>query len=370
MPPDQGLCDKQQAGIKGKKNRLTYLFVVNADGSKKLAPLIIGKSYKPWAFGGKTGSQLGFDYHNNAKAWMTGTIYQEWLEDWDTKLRKEGRKILLLQDNFSGHIVPNTLTNIHVENFEPNLTAHVQPNDQGIICCFKARYRAKFINCAVDLYEAGVTPSQIYDIDQLEAMRLADEAWNEVDTTTIRNCWRKASILPDTDLPIVQPSLRVPISSLVHATDSSETSNSLDPILQAESDVGHALDDLESTGILQCSNRMNLTELLNPASEAHDVFDVTDHDIYTAVMDAKKVQEGMDSEGSSSNSNAPIANEATPTRNKALHTVCTLRKYTKGINSPFSRKLEVMLGTFGREIRTLGMQSMMDTKITSYFSCT
>lgn len=90
MPPDQGLCDKQQVGIKGKKNRLTYLFVVNADGSKKLAPLIIGKSYKPRAFGGKTGSQLSFDYHNNAKAWMTGTIYQEWLDDWDTKLRKEG----------------------------------------------------------------------------------------------------------------------------------------------------------------------------------------------------------------------------------------------------------------------------------------
>jgi hypothetical protein len=340
--------------------------VANADGSKKLALLIIGKAYKPQAFGGKTGSQLGFDYRNNAKAWMTGTIYQEWLEDWDTKLRTEGRKILLLQDNFSGHVVPNTLTNIRVKNFEPNLTAHVQPNDQGIIRCFKACYRAKFINRAVDLYKAGVTPSQIYDIDQLEAMCLADEAWNEVDTTTIRNCWRKAGILPDTDLPIVQPSLQVPISSLVHAANSSESSNDSDPIFQAENDVARALDDLESTGILQRSNRMDLAELLNPVSEAHNVFDVTDHDIYTAVMDVKKVREDMES--SSSNSNAPI--EDTPTRNEALHAVCALRKYTKGINSPFARKLEAMLGTFGRETRTLGMQSMMDTKITSYFSRT
>ena len=57
-------------------------------------------------------------------------------------------------------------------------------------------------------------------------------------------------------------------------------------------------------------------------------------------------------ESSSSNSNAPIANEATPTRHEALHAVCTLRKYMKGINSPFGRKLEVMLGTFGWETCT------------------
>jgi len=45
--------------------------------------------------------------------------------DWDKKLRGKHQKILLLQDNFSGHIVLETLTNIQVINFEPNLTAHV-----------------------------------------------------------------------------------------------------------------------------------------------------------------------------------------------------------------------------------------------------
>ena len=33
----------------------------------------------------------------------------------------------------SSHIVPEGLQNIRVENFSPNLTAHVQPMDQGII---------------------------------------------------------------------------------------------------------------------------------------------------------------------------------------------------------------------------------------------
>jgi len=64
--------------------------VVNADGSKKLAPLIIGKANKPHAFKNKMGVELGFNYRHNAKAWMTGKLYQEWLLDWDQKLARDG----------------------------------------------------------------------------------------------------------------------------------------------------------------------------------------------------------------------------------------------------------------------------------------
>ena len=164
-----------------------------------MPPLIIGKAKKPRTFENKTGMQHGFYYRHNAKAWMMAGIYQEWLQEWDRKLRMRNRKIVLLQDNFSGHIIPDGLQNIRIVNFKPNLTAHVQPMDQGIIKSFKAYYRAKFVQCAVNYYEEGITPSQIYNINQLDAMRLADLAWCEVDTTTIRNCWDKASIIPIID---------------------------------------------------------------------------------------------------------------------------------------------------------------------------
>ena len=88
---------------------------------------------------------------------MTAKLYQEWISDWDRKLRAKGRHILLLQDNFSGHKPPDGLTNICVENFEPNLTAHIQPMDQGIIQCFKAHYRIAFIQRSVDKYDSGTT---------------------------------------------------------------------------------------------------------------------------------------------------------------------------------------------------------------------
>jgi len=109
MPPDQGLADKRCLGVKGKKVRLTYAFTSNVSGSEKLPPVVIGKAKKPRAFGNKTGPQLGFYYQNNAKAWMTSALYQEWIQQWDRELGTKNHKILLLQDNFSGHITPDGL---------------------------------------------------------------------------------------------------------------------------------------------------------------------------------------------------------------------------------------------------------------------
>ena len=47
MMPDRGLFDRKQLGVKAKKNRLTYMFTLNADGSEKLSPFIIGKAAQP-----------------------------------------------------------------------------------------------------------------------------------------------------------------------------------------------------------------------------------------------------------------------------------------------------------------------------------
>ena len=364
MPPDCGLADKQHSGLKAKKQRLTYLFTTNADGSTKLPPLIIRKYQKPRAFENKTGSQLGFYYRANAKAWMTASIYQEWLLDWDQKLRIEGRKILLLQDNFSGHVVPETLTNIQVVNFEPNLTAHVQPNDQGIIRSFKAYYRAKFIQRAVTRYECGTTPAQIYDINQLEAMKLAQAAWDEVDTTTVRNCWRKAKILPKSDSSqsaVAKPSL--PISSLVHMND---TANSDNPVAHhAETILQTALDDLQSTGALQRSNRMNIAELLNPATETTNVFDATDEDIFQSVMDAKELGESTVTVGDEI---GRAALEPRPLRMDVLQVVMMVKRDLAISEDSRDHKLEMLLDSYAQRTRAAGIRSTRESKLTDYFT--
>jgi hypothetical protein len=94
-----------------------YALTTNATRSKKLPPFVIGKAKKPCVFGNQLGAQLGFHYQNSAKAWMTSILYQEWLQNWDRELHTQGQKILLLQDNFSGHIAPSGLENIWIKSF-------------------------------------------------------------------------------------------------------------------------------------------------------------------------------------------------------------------------------------------------------------
>ena len=349
----------KHSGTKGSKVRLTYALTSNADGSEKLPPLIIGKALKPRVFKNKTGSQLGFYYRANAKAWMTTSLYQKWISDWDRTLRAKGRHILLLQDNFSGHVPPEGLTNIRVENFEPNLTAHIQPMDQGIIQCFKAHYRIGFNKRALHNYGAGITPSGVYEIDQLTAMGLAHRAWLEVDTTTIRNCWHKANILPEIEqaapLSPCQPSL--PISALIHHQE--------DPIVAVEKQLNATLDELERTGVLQHSNRMGISELLNPQDETFAVIKVADKDIFEAVMEARRAQEDENGDIDDVDLVEPV-----PTRVELLQAVSLITRYTRynNNNNAYLQKVDSIMASFAWQTRTIEVDNTTQTRLTSYFS--
>ena len=359
MPPDRGLADKKHSGVKGKKVRLTYVLTSNASGSEKRDPFVIGKAHKPRAFNKKSGADLGFLYRNNAKAWMTMSLYQEWIHTWDRELDLKKRNILLFQDNFSGHVVPNDLKRIEVVNFEPNLTAHVQPMDQGIIKSFKAHYRAQYIERAINCYDAGVTPLAIYDINQLEAMRLAHNAWHEVDADTIRHCWRKADILPD---PPTIPPPHIPISSMLIDTASN-------PLVFTENLVTAALDDLVLRGVLQASNRMSLEELLNPSDESFGIDETTDEEIWKAVLDSKVQRENADANNVGDNDvddDAPI--ELPPSRHEALQAKITIEKYIAVIDEPYARKLESILAEFARSTRLIDTQKMKVSLVTDYFA--
>ena len=324
LPPDRGLADKRRPGVKGVKTRLTYVFTTNADGSGKLKPLVIGKYGKPRAFERKSAAQLGFYYRYNAKAWMTKALYQEWLHEWDLELKQEKRNILLLQDNFAGHVAPDDLQCIRVENFKARLTSHIQPNDQGIIQSFKAHYRARFIERAISRYDTGITPSALYEINQLQAMRLAAEAWMEVDATTIKNCWKKSGILPDIALAIPKP--LVPISSLLVALDSQ------DPVAEVEKRLIVAMDGLQQRGVLQASNRMSLEELLNPVAESQTIDATLDEEIYSAVMEAQ--HGNLMTNDDSDAEDGPV--DPPPTRCEALKAALLIKKYVETMNEPWA----------------------------------
>ena len=108
------------------------------------------------------------------------------------KMRSEKQHILLTIDNFSGHYINYEPTNIQIEFFEPNLTPFVQPLDAGIIRCFKAHYRKGLCLCAIDRDDKGA--EDIFDLNLLEGMKMAKEAWDAVSAETIKNCWKHTKI--------------------------------------------------------------------------------------------------------------------------------------------------------------------------------
>ena len=310
-------------------------------------------SLKPRAFKKKTGKQLGFYYRNNATAWMTTVLYQEWLTDWDKKLRDQRRKVVLLQDDFSGHVVPDNLTNIEVMNFSPNLTSHVQPADAGIIRAFKAHYRCLYMERALDRYDEGLSPAIIYDIDQLEAMRLADLAWDTVKQSTIRNCWVKSGILPD-------PPTRGDTASPETAPAPAE-----EPAASAETELVEVLDQMQSRGIIQRSNRVDLEDLVNHPGEQILIDLTTDEELKEAALSRRANEQDMDINGGDNGNEESIS--LVPTRRDALAAASTLRLFVHHNEGEFSRKLEVLLASFGRNTRLEETYSLQDTEITQYF---
>jgi hypothetical protein len=78
-PPDRGLATQQMSGKKKEKFRISIGLACNADGSERLEPFFIGKAKKPRCFKKQTPEQRGFYYRNNKKAWMTSSLFEEYV---------------------------------------------------------------------------------------------------------------------------------------------------------------------------------------------------------------------------------------------------------------------------------------------------
>ena len=243
--PDKGLSTYSLPGRKKVKVRLTAHFCTNADGSDRLPIWIIGKAKKPRSFAaaGVNIQHLNIVYRNNKTAWMTNTIFEEFLRWFDIRMR--GRKVVLLMDNFSAHelAVENiTQSQRPLENtliiwLPANSTSRYQPLDQGIIASWKLHWKRQWLRFLMDEFDAGRDPISRMDI--LKAIRWSIPAWEiDVQSTTISNCFQKG---------------------LFRQTYSVSTN----PI---EAEIRYGLQRLEEARFIQ--EAMDINNFLNPAEES------------------------------------------------------------------------------------------------------
>jgi hypothetical protein len=60
-------------------------------GTIKMKPLVIGKSKSPRCLKGV--KNLPLEYAHNASAWMTASIFEDYLCNWDRQLNKKKKKL-------------------------------------------------------------------------------------------------------------------------------------------------------------------------------------------------------------------------------------------------------------------------------------
>jgi hypothetical protein len=175
-------------GGKRSKERITVALCTNFDGTDKRRPIVIGRSQNPrWMK--KMKQPIPVLYRANKSAWMTTNIFEDWLLEWNRQLRTQNRRIILILDNCTAHSHP-TLSNIKLHFLPPNCTSKLQPLDLGIIKNFKVYYRRSMLDEILLTLEKDATAIPSFTVGQ--AITLMTNAWRQVTSTTIQNCWLKA----------------------------------------------------------------------------------------------------------------------------------------------------------------------------------
>ncbi|GFO41360.1 tigger transposable element-derived protein [Plakobranchus ocellatus] len=200
--PDKTLALKGERCTRGKKakERMTVLIAVNMSGMEKLPLLVTGKLLRPRCM--KNVKNLPVEYTAYKKVWMTGAIFENWLQKLDRKFLLQGRFIATVVDNCPAHPNIDDLRSIKFVFLPPNTTSHLQPCDQDIINSFKHHYRTrtvrKYLNLIKDKMSSAPTQptsSETFRISVLGALYDMRSAWDKVTEQTIKNCFRHTGFL-------------------------------------------------------------------------------------------------------------------------------------------------------------------------------
>lgn len=179
------------SGGKVCKERLTLLLGCSMSG-EKLPPLVIGKHKSPRCFRGIDCKHLPCEYKHSRNAWMTTTIFQEWLSDLDRRMVSQRRHIILFLDNATPHRNIQQLSNIRLQFLPPNCTSIIQPMDQGVIWSFKCKFRKLLLEHVISEVDVNFDLTVAKKLHVLHALHFTKRAWSDVHPDVLINGFSKA----------------------------------------------------------------------------------------------------------------------------------------------------------------------------------
>ncbi|EPX72531.1 ARS-binding protein [Schizosaccharomyces octosporus yFS286] len=201
LGPSKKVKSEQIRGIRREKAKVTITACCNASGTEKLPLWVIGYSHLPRAFKnlGIRPENINVNWKFTGRALMTTSIMEEWLRWFDARM--EGRKVLLLLDNFIAH--GRAIENIRLSGSDlkntviimlPNSSVNLQnPFEIGIIYNLKSLYRISWLKFLLRHKESELNP--YYKMNLFIAMQWINEAWHSnLSPTLIKDCFLNSGI--------------------------------------------------------------------------------------------------------------------------------------------------------------------------------
>jgi hypothetical protein len=293
--PSAGLTSRVTPGVKKDKSRISILACTNATGSDRFPLWFIGRAKQPRALRSTNLAALRAVYRGNTKAWNNNIVMAEWLGAFYNHI--SNRRVLLLMDNFSAHLLAVHTTppppNIRIQWLPAESTSVFQPLDQGILQNLKHYYKKNWLRFMLREYESGQDPIKTVTLHQALCWSLS--AWNdEITSSTIYSCFRKSTVIDGRSLKLPEQ----PVSGIQQ-------------LYQAVRTAG------------QIQDAMDISQFLNPAEE--DATPYNEEDEAQDPLDTLLLE--MDSSYTADDDELPEAEPYKPTPHEAHTAVQQLLLY-------------------------------------------
>lgn len=249
------------------EKKLTMLLSVNADGSDRLHPFVVGPHPLPPEI--VADENRNFQFACNSKAWIPPTMLRDWLMALDWRMRVSDRNIVLIVDSVAATSVQKvSLSNVKMHFVERNHAGELcmRSLEMGIAAALKRRYRYQFLDYALDQREEGEL--DIFDVPLQKVVEWVAAGWQSIPRSRIMASFAQAGV------PIM-----------------SETGNDIISDNRADDKLDAQIQVLLKR--LKPMSPMRLLEVVAPSAERACDEDLTDADFADAALHSAQGSAGM-----------------------------------------------------------------------------
>jgi hypothetical protein len=193
----------------------------------------------------------------------------------------------------------------------------------------KAHYRKKAIARSITVFtdnnQTNVT--QIFNVNQLVAMKMAQKAWDNVSQATISNCWAATRIIKN--------------------QSSDGCLENIEKTLEQTNDfIEKQLDTLQHIGAVLPTNRMSITNLLYPEGENTEAARVWSNEEIFDLVEEEDKQEDADSD----EDDVAEPKVTYPSKKETIKHLSQVLLYLEHINQPQNNNMVALLEGFQQDL--------------------